>query len=918
MSENSDDIKLDTCGCCEADAELSAHYNRPGLSEVSYRIGDQPLFLRRMMQRIHSYEHLSGDNDGQRPLAELTTRDPGDPAIALLDAWATVGDVLTFYQERIVNEGFLGTATERRSVLELARSIGYELSPGVAAQTYLAFTVDSAEGSPDQAVVPRGTQVQSIPAKQGELPQTFETSEEMVAYRHRNAMRPRSMEPQVLAESSSTVYLSGLGLNIKSGGWALLELPNDTTKPRKIVRVQEDSHRQTTRIDFSLEKQIPAHPVYLYVIGKPDPTMPRLELTKDNVSDYVFSASWKEPDLQAFIAYHEWDSDLMLAYIDELRQQTFNVANRKLQLFRETVGFFGNNAPLFKSLPDEIRSTSDTDTDKAYPYDWDESGWSIRKDSLTGEYYRATEEEHLFLEKVVDGLVEDGWLLIKRPGVDADVFKISAVTERSCTGFGLSSKVTGLVVTEPDGASPTISDSFKVRNTVAHVKSEDMALAPLPLTSDIGKESKTLTLDNMVLGLAEGQALSVSGEDADTDGFMRCEILTLKEVSHSGGYTRLTFSDSLAYSYKRDTLAINANVVLAGHGESVDDEVLGSGDGARTNQRFTLRKAPLTHVASASAGAESTLSLRVNGVEWQAVDSLYGQASGAEVYSVRIDNDANASVIFGDGRSGARLPTGQENVVADYRSGIGAVGEVAAGSLTLLKTRPYGVRSVVNPLAASGADDPEKLDEARSNAPLTVLTLERIVSLQDYEDFARAFPGIGKAQAMEVWDGEALKVHITVADADGDAVVEPLYGNLVEAIEIARDPLSEVVLSSYQPFVFFITARVLTDQRYTWGKVKAQIEARLKNAFSFENRAFGQQVTAAELMQVIHAVDGVTAVDIDELFKTTPDETLSDGSVYNTVLNANVARYDQTEKAILAAELLLIHEFGIHLSEMDS
>jgi hypothetical protein len=148
--------------------------------------------------------------------------------------------------------------------------------------------------------------------------------------------------------------------------------------------------------------------------------------------------------------------------------------------------------------------------------------------------------------------------------------------------------------------------------------------------------------------------------------------------------------------------------------------------------------------------------------------------------------------------------------------------------------------------------------------------------------------------------------------------VEPLYGNLLQAIDNARDPLREVVLESYQPFVFFISAKVLIDGRYEWEKVKPQIETRLKTEFSFEKRAFGQPVTAAELMQVIHHIDGVIAVDIDELYKTTPEESASAGSVFNTVLDAHIARFDKTANAILAAELLLIHEFGIQLSEMSS
>ena len=49
--------------------------------------------------------------------------------------------------------------------------------------------------------------------------------------------------------------------------------------------------------------------------------------------------------------------------------------------------------------------------------------------------------------------------------------------------------------------------------------------------------------------------------------------------------------------------------------------------------------------------------------------------------------------------------------------------------------------------------NPSRCPDARQNAPFTVLTLERVVSLQDYEDFARAYPGIAKALATWTWDG---------------------------------------------------------------------------------------------------------------------------------------------------------------------
>src|SRR5437762_1373482 len=114
-------------------SDLKRAPNRPGLQAIAYRVGSQASFLANMLQRLPT-ETVPFATDPSElrspPLATLTTRSANDPAIALIDAWATVADVLTFYQERIATEGFLRTATERQSILQLARAIGYELNPG--------------------------------------------------------------------------------------------------------------------------------------------------------------------------------------------------------------------------------------------------------------------------------------------------------------------------------------------------------------------------------------------------------------------------------------------------------------------------------------------------------------------------------------------------------------------------------------------------------------------------------------------------------------------------------------------------------------------------------------------------------------------------------------------------------------------
>src|SRR5690242_20441798 len=132
---------VNTCHCCEG---LSVQTpvkinNRPGLDAVAYRVGTHSQFRKSLLARLS----LSGKTS----LSGLTNRDDDDFTIGLMDAWSVVSDVLTFYQERIANESYLRTATERFSVLEMARMIGYELNPGVAASAFIAFTLDDTPGA---------------------------------------------------------------------------------------------------------------------------------------------------------------------------------------------------------------------------------------------------------------------------------------------------------------------------------------------------------------------------------------------------------------------------------------------------------------------------------------------------------------------------------------------------------------------------------------------------------------------------------------------------------------------------------------------------------------------------------------------------------------------------------------------------
>lgn len=184
------------CACCAPAAPLTPRplTNRAGLSAIAYRVGTYATFRETMLEQIaHAPE-----------LAALTTRDDDDYAVTILDLWAAVADVLTFYQERYANEAFLRTATRRQSIGLLARLIDYGLRPGVAALAWLAVTVD--DGKAFQ--VPTRLRVQSVPG-QDETPQTFETIESIRADARLNRLRvlPAPYAANPLAPGSTTALV---------------------------------------------------------------------------------------------------------------------------------------------------------------------------------------------------------------------------------------------------------------------------------------------------------------------------------------------------------------------------------------------------------------------------------------------------------------------------------------------------------------------------------------------------------------------------------------------------------------------------------------------------------------------------------------------------------------------------------------
>ncbi|MEL6853769.1 MAG: putative baseplate assembly protein [Cyanobacteria bacterium J06607_13] len=864
-------LLLNDCGCCDG---VTYHtpvdlFNRAGLAAIAYRVGTHPQFKQSMLAHLSSAELPA--------LQALTTREDDDFAIALLDAWATVADVLTFYQERIAQESYLRTATERLSIRQMARLIGYQLQPGVAASTQLAFVLDTAPSSPTRITLEAGTRVQSVPGKD-EQPQTFETTSPIEARGEWNSLRPRLSQPQTSDSIEKSAIIQGAANTIKTGD-KLLVIKNGIRQFKTVFRVTENQADGTTRLDF-VAGATPGVPNFEQP-SFPSGTAPsnKIQLNRNVVKNRIVTKSWSQEDLLALAEVQEWSlADLTDNVTAQLADPTQPV---QIYVFRLNAPLFGYNAAKRVEYSDSAAEPVIADDNTLKRKEWAPAGEA---------------RNQLFLDNAYENITAGSYVAIRKaPNSEPVIFQAEQVITSTRSTYDLSGKTTRITVND----NWWKANSFHIiRRTLVYAQSEQQALANLPIVNPV--QGDTIVINGFYLGLQPGQTLILTGERENLAGVTQSEVLTLKSIVLQGGYTQLTLQKGLTNAYVRETVTINANIASATHGETVK-EILGSGNASQPYQSFMLRQPPLTHVSSDAtpSGALSTLEVRVNDIRWHKVPMLYGQTPRDRIYTTRQTEEGKTLVEFGDGKTGARLPTGFDNIEAFYRKGIGQAGNVRPHQLTALMSRPLGLKEVTNPLAATGGEDGERLVDARQNAPLTVLTLDRVVSLKDYEDFARNFGGIAKALATWTWMGQQRGVFVTVAGPEGAAIEAELINNLMGQFRQSGDPHVPLQVKTYRKALFRLKGGIKVNADFQAEQVLTAAKQALKAAFSFESRAFGQGVALSEVLAVMQAVPGVVHVDLDRLWRQR-----SRRNGLKAPLPAAVPRRDGNR--LLAAELLTL------------
>ncbi|MDD3582120.1 MAG: baseplate J/gp47 family protein, partial [Desulfobacca sp.] len=199
------------------------------------------------------------------------------------------------------------------------------------------------------------------------------------------------------------------------------------------------------------------------------------------------------------------------------------------------------------------------------------------------------------------------------------------------------------------------------------------------------------------------------------------------------------------------------------------------------------------------------------------------------------------------------------NVRLKYRQGTGLAGNLAPGSLTRLAKPHRLVAAVRQPLAATGGNDREGVPSLRENAPATLLTLERAVSLEDFSYLAMSHSSVWQARAFirPTGLGREIKIEVVVVPAGGGNLGS-LAQTLTDFLMARAIPGAEVMVLPYQSRTFALEVLISVNaQEYNPEAVMTTVKTALKTKFSLERRKLGQDLFLSEVYQVVEGVTGV-------------------------------------------------------------
>jgi predicted phage baseplate assembly protein len=259
---------------------------------------------------------------------------------------------------------------------------------------------------------------------------------------------------------------------------------------------------------------------------------------------------------------------------------------------------------------------------------------------------------------------------------------------------------------------------------------------------------------------------------------------------------------------------------------------------------------------------------------WGPRPDLLASDRFAQEFVVETESDGSARLRFGDDRFGLRPEPGTR-LLASYRQGVGAAGNVGAGSITRLvctdtAIAPF-VRKVRNPMPAQGGTDPEVADAVKLRAPEAFRTQERAVTEADYARVAERHPQVQRAAARLRWTGSWYTMFVSI-DRKGGAPLDDEFRALMLA-HLERYRLAGYDLDLQDPAFapLDIELGICVQPAFIAAAVKQSLLLRLSSGrdaqgqpgfFHPDRFSFGTALALSALVEAAQATPGVASVDV--------------------------------------------------------
>ncbi len=282
--------------------------------------------------------------------------------------------------------------------------------------------------------------------------------------------------------------------------------------------------------------------------------------------------------------------------------------------------------------------------------------------------------------------------------------------------------------------------------------------------------------------------------------------------------------------------------------EIVTGAVLGNSDGS-PDQIFVL---PANY-------AHGTSEITIDGDVWNLVDSLGFSSNTAKDFTVAMQQDGLIYVIFGDNVNGA-IPAGGQDIVSTYKTTGGLVGNVGEDTITIITDAiisPPEIISfnVTNSEPATGGKDIEQIEDVRKATPLSLRTLNRAVSRQDYVDIAILAPGV-RGALISMTCGSGINLFI-VAEGGGSPTAALLSDT--HAYMVVRSMTSIPITMKPSGETHIKTKLVVTGRfRVSGSTILAKTIAALEDLYNPYESTINQNVRTSD---IISTVDNLPEVD---------------------------------------------------------